>query len=91
MVALIGFFIGVQPLAAGGSESGLVEVVCSSWVLLSFIPFLKGVFKEAMGFPGQPNAKQGPWHFSSCTCVQGQMDFFRVERSSATIVHCNNQ
>lgn len=93
MVALIGFFIAVQPLAASGSESGLVEVVCSSRVLLSLMPFLKGIFKlGSYGIPWATKMQIRDLGISlHALTFKGQIDFFRVERSSAAIVHCNNQ
>lgn len=64
LISLIGFLIGVQPLAFDGSESGLGEVVCSIWVLLSFMPFVKGLFgKGSFGIPWATICKAGALAF----------------------------
>lgn len=64
LISLIGFLIGVQPLASDASESGLGEVVCSIWVLLSFMPFVKGLFgKGNFGIPRATICKAGALAF----------------------------
>ncbi|XP_058091251.1 cellulose synthase-like protein H1 isoform X2 [Magnolia sinica] len=52
MTALVVALIGVWTPIFEGSRSGLGEMVCSVWVVLNFLPFLKGLFgKEQYGIP----------------------------------------
>ncbi|OMP08325.1 Cellulose synthase [Corchorus olitorius] len=46
LTALAIWLLGLQPPPArgGDSGSGLVEILCSVWVVLSFWPFVKGLF-----------------------------------------------
>ncbi|KAF8414123.1 hypothetical protein HHK36_002122 [Tetracentron sinense] len=52
LTALSMGLVGVQPSARGGYGSGLGEVICCAWVVLNFLPFVKGlVGKGKYGIP----------------------------------------
>ncbi|KAK1264300.1 Cellulose synthase-like protein H1 [Acorus gramineus] len=54
MGLLVGLLGLQRPGGGGGNGPGLGEFVCSFWVLLSFLPFVKGFFRKG---------KYGiPWH-----------------------------
>ncbi|GAV73787.1 Cellulose_synt domain-containing protein [Cephalotus follicularis] len=46
LTALTLSLLGLQPPAQNGNGSGLVEVMCSVWVVLCFLPFLKGLYEK---------------------------------------------
>ncbi|KAJ7948134.1 Cellulose synthase-like protein [Quillaja saponaria] len=52
LTALVLAFLGLQPPAHGSHGAGLLEIMCSMWVVLCFWPFLKGLFgKGKQGIP----------------------------------------
>lgn len=55
LTALAYFLLGLQPAAAKegfGSGPGLGEVVCSLWLVLSFLPYIRGLFRRgSYGIP----------------------------------------
>ncbi|KAF8396418.1 hypothetical protein HHK36_018037 [Tetracentron sinense] len=58
LTALTMGLVGVQPSARGGYGSGLGEVICCAWVVLNFLPFVKGlVGKGKYGIPSSTLCK----------------------------------
>lgn len=52
LTSLAMFLMGSQPPAIGRNGSGILEVISSVWLVLSFSPFLKGLFgKGKYGIP----------------------------------------
>ncbi|KAJ7948137.1 Cellulose synthase-like protein [Quillaja saponaria] len=52
LTALVMAFLVLQPPAHGGHGAGLLEIMCSIWVVLCFWPFLKGLLgKGKQGIP----------------------------------------
>lgn len=52
LMALAMVILGMQPRARGGHGSGILDVLCSAWLVLCLWPVLKGLFgKGKYGIP----------------------------------------
>lgn len=52
ITGLVMWFSGLQTQVHSGNECGISEIVCSALVLLSFLPFVKGLYRKGIyGIP----------------------------------------